>query len=153
MSADAIAQRPSIRKAILIGGFVAGTIDLILAFVSFGSRMPQGIASGLVGRQAAFQGGAVTWILGVVLHYSIAFGAAAIYCLASLRLGILKQNYIVCGIFFGIAIFLVMNLVILPISALHAMGPYQYRSLVQGLLVHMFLIGLPIAFCLRRFAK
>ena len=140
-------------KAIVAGGAVAGTFDLTLAFISFGSRVPQGIASGLLGRQMAFTGGAATWILGVLLHYTIAYGAATIYCFSSLRLGFLKQYFFVCGLFFGIAIFLVMNLVILPISALHSMGPYPYRSLVEGLLAHMFLIGLPIAFCLNRFSK
>jgi hypothetical protein len=44
----------------------------------------------------------------------------------------------------GIAVFLVMNLVVLPLCALHAMGPYQYRGLVQGILVHMLIIGLPV---------
>jgi hypothetical protein len=42
-----------------------------------------------------------------------------------------------------------MQLVVLPLSAYHAMGPYQYRGLVQGLLAHMFLIGLPISTSLR----
>jgi hypothetical protein len=153
MSATFPGQKPRILTAILVGGFVAGSLDLTLAFISFGSRMPQGIAAGLVGRQTAFTGGAATWILGVLLHYTIAFGAAAIYCLSSLRLSFLKQHFIVCGLFFGIAIHLVMNLVILPISAMHAMGPYQYRGLTEGLLVHMFLIGLPIAFSLNRFSK
>src|ERR1700704_6241676 len=53
--------------AILVGGLIAGTLDAILAFYTFGSRMPQGIASGLLGR-SSFRGGAATWILGLVLH-------------------------------------------------------------------------------------
>lgn len=46
-----------------------------------------------------------------------------------------------------------MRLIVLPLSALHASGPYQYRDLVQGLLVHMVIIGLPISFSVGRFAK
>jgi len=41
----------------------------------------------------------------------------------------------------------------LPLSALHARGPYQLRDLIQGLLVHMVVVGLPISFSVRRFAK
>jgi hypothetical protein len=48
---------------------------------------------------------------------------------------------------------LVMNLVVLPLSALHARGPYQLHDLLQGLLVHMVMVGLPIAYSVRRFAR
>jgi hypothetical protein len=46
-----------------------------------------------------------------------------------------------------------MNLVVLPLSALHFKGPYQLRGLIQGLLVHMICIGLPIALSVKRFSK
>jgi len=67
------------------------------------------IAGGLLGRQA-LPGGIGVWILGVALHYFIAISAAAIYCIASRKLEFLKDHWLVCGIFYGIAIFLVMNL-------------------------------------------
>ena len=41
-----------------------------------------------------------------------------------------------CGLFFGAAVEEVMNLVVLPLSALHSTGPYQLRDLIQGLLIH-----------------
>ena len=47
---------------------------------------------------------------------------------------------------------LVMTLIVLPLSGLHGAGPYQLRGLIQGILVHMFLIGVPIAFCLYKFS-
>ena len=115
--------------------------------------MPRAIASGLLGARA-FQGGVVTWILGVVLHFVIAFLAATVYCLASRRLEFLKDHFFVCGLFYGVAVFLVMNLVVLPLSAVpFKVGPFTVRAMIQGLLVHMFLIGLPIAFSLRKFSK
>jgi hypothetical protein len=46
-----------------------------------------------------------------------------------------------------------MNLIVLPLSALRAKGPYQLRDLIQGLLVHMVVVGLPISFSVRRFVK
>jgi hypothetical protein len=47
----------------------------------------------------------------------------------------------------------VMNLIVLPISGLHATGPYQLHGLIQGIVVHMLIIGVPIAFCARRFSR
>jgi hypothetical protein len=46
-----------------------------------------------------------------------------------------------------------MNLIVLPLSALHAKGPFTLAGLIQGLLVHMFIIGLPISFSVRRFSN
>jgi hypothetical protein len=146
-------QRTSLLRPILVGGAIAGTFDLTSAFFTFGLGAPRGIAGGLLGRQAVLQGGTGIWILGVLLHYFIAISAAAIYCLASRKLEFLRDHWLVCGIFYGIAIFLVMNLVVLPLCAYHFTGPYKFRDLLQGLLVHMFFIGLPIAFSLRKLSS
>jgi hypothetical protein len=86
-----------------------------------------------------------------LLHFFIASSAAAIYYAASRRLGFLTGHPLVCGLFFGAAVEEVMNLVVLPLSALHARGPYELRDLIQGLLVHMVVVGLPIAYSVRRF--
>jgi hypothetical protein len=146
-----VLAKESILMAILVGGLVAGTFDLTLAFISFGWGVPRAIAAGLLGR-GALHGGTGTWILGVILHYFIAYSAAAVYCAASRKLDFLKPHFIVCGMFYGIGFFLVMNLIVLPLSGLHSAGPYQLRGLVQGLLVHMIFIGLPIGFCLYYFS-
>jgi hypothetical protein len=153
---DAPAHKPTgIRKAVLaiaVGGLSAGTLDLGQALILFSTKIPLAVAAGLLGPQA-FRGGIATYILGVFLHFFIALSAAAIYFAASRTLRFLTQYALVCGLFFGAAVDLVMRLVVLPLSALHARGPYQYSDLVQGLLVHMVLIGLPISFSIRHFAK
>jgi hypothetical protein len=137
---------------ILIGGLTAGAFDLIAAFISFGWGSPRGIASGLLGA-SALSGGAGTWILGVILHFLVACSAAAVYYFASRRLPFLKRNFVVCGLFYGIAVFLTMNLVVLPLSAVPwKIGPFPLPGLIQGLLVHMFLIGLPISISTWRFS-
>jgi len=135
-----------------VGGGIAGTIDLLQACILFGWDIPLAIAGGLLGKQA-FEGGAGTYVLGVLLHFSIAFSAAAIYYVASRRLAFLIDYPLVCGLFFGGAVQEVMNLVVLPLSALHARGPYTLHDLILGLAVHMVVIGLPISFSVRRFAK
>jgi hypothetical protein len=141
--------RTSLLRPILVGGAIAGTFDMISAFLTFGPGVPRAIAGGLLGR-SAIHGGAGTWILGFFLHYFIAFSAAVIYGFASRKLDFLRIHWLVCGLFYGIAVYLVMNFVVLPLCALHAIGPYQLRALIQGLLVHMFLIGLPISLSLSK---
>jgi hypothetical protein len=138
--------------AIAAGGLVAGTLDLTQAMILFGKNIPLAIAGGLLGPRA-FQGGAGIYILGVLLHFLIACSAAAIYFAVSRRLRFLTEYPVVCGLFFGAAVELVMTLVVLPLSALHAMGPYTYRDLVSGFLVHMAVVGLPISFSMWRFAR
>ena len=151
-SASSPSRKSNALLAIGVGGGIAGTIDLLQACILFGWDIPLAIAGGLLGKQA-FEGGAGTYVLGVLLHFSIAFSAAAIYYAASRRLAFLIDYPLVCGLFFGGAVHQVMNLVVLPLSALHARGPYTLHDLILGLAVHMVVIGLPISFSVRRFAK
>jgi hypothetical protein len=138
--------------AIAVGGLVAGTLDLTQACILFGWDIPLSIAGGLLGSKAQ-HGGAGTYVLGVLLHYFIACSAATIYYSASRTLSFLKEHPLVCGLFFGAAVEEVMNLVVLPLSALHARGPYELHDLIQGLLVHMVVVGLPISYSVRRWAN
>src|ERR1700761_3733072 len=138
--------------AIGAGGVIAGTLDLTQAIIFFGKSIPLAIAAGLVGPQA-FRGGLGIYILGVSLHFFIACSAAAIYVMVSRKLMFLAEFPLVCGLFFGAAVQLGMSLVVLPLSALHSVGPYSYSSLVSGFLVHMILVGVPIAFSTHWFAK
>jgi Na+/alanine symporter len=138
--------------AIAVGGGIAGTLDLLQACILFGWKIPLVIAAGLLGQQAV-HGGVGTYVLGVVLHFFIACSAAAVYYAASRPLRFMTEHAVVCGLFFGAAVEEVMSLVVLPLSALHARGPYTLHDLILGLLVHMVVIGLPISFSVRRFAK
>jgi hypothetical protein len=121
--------------AIAVGGLVGGTLDLTQAIILFGEDI-LAIAAGLVGPQA-FHGDAGTYILGCA--------AALLHCLlggshllrSEPQAEILTEHPLVCGLFFGTAVELVMSLVVLPLSALDAMGPYTYRDLVSEFLVHL----------------
>lgn len=130
---------------IVAGGAVAGTLDITSAFITFGWGACRGIAAGLLG-PGARQGGVGIWILGLFLHFFIATTIAAVYCISSRRLLFLREHYFVCGLFYGMGAWNVMNLIVLPLSAIHFRGPYQLHGMIQGILVHMFLIALPIAF-------
>ena len=89
--------------AIAAGGLIAGILDLGQAIFLFGAKIPLAIAAGLLGPQA-FGGGAPTYILGVLLHFFIAFSAATIYFAASRKLRFLTEYALICGLFFGVAV-------------------------------------------------
>jgi hypothetical protein len=137
---------------IAVGGVVAGTLDLLQACILFGWDIPLVIAAGLLGKQA-IHGGAGTYVLGVFLHFFIACSAAAIYYGASRKLLFMRDHPLVCGLFFGGAVQEVMNLIVLPLSALQSRGPYKLDDLLLGLGVHMVVIGLPISFSVWKFSK
>ena len=145
-------EKRNMLLAIAVGGLVAGTLDLTQACILFGARIPLVIAAGLLGRQA-LHGGIAIYLLGVLLHFFIAFSATAIYYAGSRRLVFLKEHPLVCGLFYGAAVEVVMGYIVLPLSALHERGPYELHDVLQGLLVHMVVVGLPISFSVRRFAK
>jgi hypothetical protein len=157
MTATTIAP-PSVKRlgnarlAILTGGLTAGGLDLLQASILFGRRVPLVIAAGLLGPQALHQG-AATYVLGISLHFFIATTATAIYYFASRRLPFLVEYPLVCGLVYGAIVEDVMNLIVLPLSALHSAGPYELRDLLLGLLVHMVVVGLPIAYSVRRFSR
>ena len=154
MSAGAAlsAKRNSGLLAITAGGLTGGILDLTQASLLFGRRVPLVIAAGLLGRQAV-HGGVGTYGLGLLLHFFIAFTVAAIYYGASRKLRFMTEHALVSGLFYGMAVELVMSYVVLPLSALQARGPYTLREVVLGLVVHAIVIGLPVSFSVRKFAK
>jgi len=148
-----LSERRNAVLAIVIAGLSAGILDLTQALILFGTRVPLGIAAGLLGRQAAHGGGLGIYVLGVFLHFFIAFSAATAYYLASRTLKFLTEHWFICGLIYGAIVDQVMTLIVLPLSALHAQDPYKLHDLLLGIGVHMFTVGLPISFSVRRFAK
>jgi len=142
----------SLFRPILIGGATAGTLDEISAIVSSGWGVPRVDAAGLLGPQVIHGDSIWVWIFGLLLHYFIAFMAATIYCVASRSLDFLYDHFVVCGLFYGIAVFLTMYFIVMPLCAFHYKGPYTLTTLVQAILIHMFLVGLPISFSLYKFS-
>ena len=145
-------------RGLLWGGLLAGVLDLTYALVmpAMRGRSPirvlYAIASGLLGTKAS-EGGLGTAALGVVLHFVIAFGAATVFYLASRKIAFLLRHAVVSGLLFGIAVYAVMQLVVLPLSAFPFELSYPPRVLIPGLLVHMFLVGLPISLLVRWFSR
>jgi hypothetical protein len=113
--------------------------------------MFQYIASGLIGR-ASFQGGWATVLLGVSLHFLIAFIWATIYFCASLKLQALIRRALICGAVYGVAVYFAMQYIVLPLSAVQR-TPSSSAGMMRGIIVHILCVGLPIALFARWSAK
>jgi uncharacterized membrane protein YagU involved in acid resistance len=144
-------------RAIVCGTLLVGILDGLDAIVFFHfwagvapGRIFQGIAAGLLGRTAAVQGGTATVVLGVVLHFVVAFGIVTVFVAASRRLRVLAARPVVFGIVYGLAACAVMNFVVMPLSAIGPRtAPLPVPVLVNGLLIHVVGVGLPTAFIAR----
>ena len=143
-------------KVIVLAGFVCGTVDLLVTSTLFKlkggayERLFQFIASGALGARA-FTGGKATAAAGVLFHFFIAFSVAAIYYAASLQLNILLTHAFFSGIVYGAAAHLVMSLIVVPLSAAPKRA-FSLAAFLTQLVVHMFFVGLPIAYIVARFS-
>jgi|HubBroStandDraft_1064217.scaffolds.fasta_scaffold1046392_1 hypothetical protein len=143
-------------RAILQGGLIAGVLDITAAFLLSAPRgirpavILRGIASGLLGK-SAFQGGISIAVLGAFLHFVIAFGAAAVYVTASRWLTILTRQAVLCGLLYGIVVYLFMNEIVLPLSAFPFRGHPSAVNLLISIAVLMLVVGLPISLSARRY--
>ena len=141
---------------ILIGGLLAGILDIAAACVMWGlrtgaspRRVMQGVAAGLLGRDA-FTGGWPTALLGLGFHFLIAFTAAAAYYSVSRTFEWPNRHPIPAGLLWGLAVFLVMYFLVLPQTKVHP--TYTLPALAPQLLIHMICVGLPISLSVKRYA-
>jgi hypothetical protein len=150
-------KNPNAMIALLWAGFACGFLDITAALVVYGlfglkpMRLLQGIASGLLGPKA-FSGGLATALLGLFCHFLIAFGAAAVYLVASRAVSFLVERAIISGVLYGVAVYFFMQRIVLPLSAA-AKRPFSLQMMIIGVVIHIFCVGLPISLCVRRFSR
>ena len=128
---------------------ITSAIIIVLSRGSTVTRLFQFIASGLLG-QEAFQGATATVALGLALHFLIAFTLVAVFYAASRSVRFLREHAVVSGIVYGLLVYAVMNLIVLPLSA--AQPRHSLTGDLIQIGIHMFVIGLPTALLLRRFS-
>jgi uncharacterized membrane protein YagU involved in acid resistance len=149
-------EEPKAYQVILWGTLIAGTLDIMSAVVHstlLGGgpvRMLKGIASGVLG-PASFEGGFWTAALGLALHFLIAFTAVAVFYLASRKLKFMVRQPVVSGVLYGIAVYLFMYGVVLPLT-FHRNYFTQFTAVLTSVLIHIFFVGLPISLTVRRFS-
>lgn len=135
---------------VLAGGLLAGTLDIAftMAFWAVKADVPalrilQDVASGLLG-PAAFEGGLSTAGFGLALHYGIALTMALVYFLAARRQPVLRRHPTRAGAVYGLALYVIMNHVVVPLSAAAPVST-DPTWVASSVAVHVGLIGVPIA--------
>jgi uncharacterized membrane protein YagU involved in acid resistance len=147
--------RPRPFPAIVVGGLIVGAVDLLYAVAVYSPSkpilVPQTIASGILGAKS-YQGGLQSAVLGTILQFVIALGAATVYYLASRKLTLLITHGILCGLIFGALVYLFMHVIVLPLSAVpKGNTPLVYK--VFEFVEHWFVVGLPIALSVRYYSR
>jgi hypothetical protein len=149
-------ERSRAFRAVASAGLLAGILDITSAFVIAGLkgtgsiRMLQGIASGLLGARS-FEGGLATAGLGLAIHFLIAFTAASVFYAASRRLAFLTQQAVISGLLYGIAVYVFMYWIVVPLAFVSAR--HSISRDVTAVIVHMTLIGLPISLIVRSYSR
>ena len=147
-------------KAVWIATLVAGTLDIAAAHVNqlirtgaFPARIFNFIAGGATGLEKALSGGVAVVVLGVLIHYFISFSFTLLFFVMYPVIVRISRNKYVNGILYGAIVWAVMNLIVLPYSALPA-KPFVFNSqAVIGLLILMVVFGPPVSLLAGRYYK
>lgn len=154
-------------KPIVVAALIAGTLDLVYAFIHIGSyyslepmQILQSIARGVLGPSAS-DGGWGSASLGLALEYVLTFIMASVYVTAASHMTDLRRYWWLLGPCYGIVVMVVMYCVVLPLAATHGSGALpdgprgpdgkitDHQMLYATILVHMFIVGLVISACAR----
>jgi hypothetical protein len=112
-------------------------------------KILQSIASGVFGKEA-YEGGTAIALAGLAFHYIIAFSWAILYFIVFPKIPFLKKHWILSGLFYGIFVWVVMNLVVLPLVFSHR-SPLTRVSFLTGASILMIMIGLPVSFITHKY--
>ena len=152
-------DKRSATKTILLTGFIAGTLDMLGAFLVYSAIMNvvtplqilNGIASGVFGKTIIINQ-TITALIGLLFHYFIAFCFTIGYFLVYPYLKFLHHNKIINGLVYGIFVWIVMNLIVFPLSNAHH-SSFKWLPAMRGAIILMLCIGLPIAMFTARYYK
>lgn len=139
-------------KAILWGGLVAGTLDVFAAsLINLASPLLilRFIAAGLLGREV-IKGGLDISFIGLLLQWLMGLIIASIYVVAAGRLTWMQRDWRLTGLAYGVVIYFVMSYVVLPLSALHRVPPFEWLGFGLNMLA-MLVFGLIVAWFSRRY--
>jgi hypothetical protein len=159
---NASPQQPSASKPLLKTiawvGLLAGSLDILSAFVQAyvmrGARpivVLQYIASGAFGK-AAFSGGWLMPLLGLLFHFIIAYSFTAFFFLIYPSVRLLWKNIPVTAVLYGIFIYVVMNMLVLRLTRVPPIT-FHWDKALMATAILIVAIGLPVSFFARKFYR
>jgi hypothetical protein len=123
---------------------VLGGVPLITVY--------QYIASGALG-ESAFAGGIATALLGVIFHYLISIVIAGVFILSADRIPLLRRYVIPGSLLYGFGVFIVMNMIVTPLSATPPLPTPTMSQLIVMIMDHILVFGLLLGILVRRNAN
>lgn len=135
-------------RTIATATLVAGTLDILFAMIltvwygrEIGSMLRY-VGSGPI--PAAVDMGTAGAALGLLTHFALMAIMAAAFVLAARHWPVLLQKPVQWGLVYGLATYVAMNLLIVPLRFGTPLPP-KTISIVTQLFAHIVLVGLPIA--------
>ena len=147
----------SLLRFSVVTGLIIGTADMIiynwlvtsvLGGIPFTS-LYQYIASGALG-ESAFAGGIPTALLGVLFHFIFSIVIAGVFILAVNSIPLLRRYIIPGSLLYGFGVFIVMNMIVTPLSATPPLPTPTTSELIVAIIVHILVAGLLLGIVVRR---
>jgi hypothetical protein len=135
-------------RPIVLAALIAGMLDILFAMILtlLNGReidnMLRFVASGPF--PAARDMGTSGVVLGLFVHFALMAVMAAAFMLTARRIPTLVDRPIQWGVLYGLATYVAMNLIVVPLRFPAAFPPAPL-SVATQLFAHIFLVGLPIA--------
>jgi hypothetical protein len=150
-------SRNSLLRLSVIAGLICGAVDVII-FHWFIQNVLGGvplitlyqyIASGALG-ESAFAGGIPTALLGVLFHFIFSIVIAGVFILGVDRIPLLRRHIIPGSLLYGFGVFVVMNMIVTPLSATPPLPTPTTSELIVTIIVHILVAGLLLGIVVRR---
>lgn len=157
IASTSLNNRNSLLRSSVIGGLIIGMLHLIIQVgIVFGLLLKspyisslQFVASGAMGN-AAYTGGLATALLGLVLELLMTIIIAGIFVVSADRIPLLRNHVILGSLLYGFGVFIVMNFIVLPLSAAPPLPAPPMWLFIEIMLEHILLIGLPLGILVQR---
>jgi hypothetical protein len=150
--------RNELWNRIILTGFIAGTLDATAAIIQFYIKTGKSpviifvyIASAVFGKDA-FSMSQFIAFAGLLFHYLIATIFSAFYFLIYPKIKFLQKNKTVDAIIYGIFVWMVMNLIVVPLSHVQA-SPFNFVNALVAAVILILCIGVPVSFIAFSFYK
>lgn len=137
-------------RPILVATAVAGTLDILSAFVFAGlaGMSPQAVLGFVASRPSGdvTKDGAGLWsIAGLLVHFAIMASMVTAYMLAARRLPALVRRPVPAGLAYSVLLWLIMYWLVRPLHWPDMPLPHTLWGIANALFSHCILVGLPIA--------
>ncbi|MBI1278226.1 MAG: hypothetical protein GC179_08875 [Anaerolineaceae bacterium] len=157
ITSQSIDTRKSSLRSIFLGGIFIFIAQLVIQSWIVATVLQQNpflavlqyMASGAVG-VSAFEGGTGTALLGIFFHLIISFVISVIFVVSADRIPLVRRYMIPTALLYGFGVWIVMHLIVVPLSAAPPLPPPAVPYLIEEIIEHILFVGLLLGILVRR---